>query len=489
MERIHAAIKGLMGTGTNLKSKVLIDFPGKLVILGFGSIGQGALPLILRHIGIDRKNITIVTGDTGGSAIARKEGIEFRVEPLNPQNYHSILQPLLGEGGFLLNLSVDVSSVQLVRFCQEIGALYLDACIEPWTGGYVDPTLTMTQRSNYGLRETLLGLKKDFPQGHTAVVAHGANPGIVSHFLKRALLQIAHDTEYAAEKPTSREEWAKLARDLEVKTIHIAEYDSQVTDKPKVIGRFENTWSVYGFHAEGVCQPSEVGWGTHEKYWPENARKHDTGCGAGIYFLQPGVRTLTRTWTPLHKNFIGRIVTHNEAISICDFLTLRNGDEVAYRPTVNYAYRPCDAAVLSLEETMGKNSQLQDEQRILLDEITSGMDELGILVMGHKKGAYWYGSQLTIDETRKLAPYQNATGLQVTAGVLGGMIWAMENPKSGVMEPDEVDFERVMEIAEPYLGTMTGEYTDWTPLKGREMLFPEDIDIADPWQFKNFRII
>ncbi len=51
-----------------------------------------------------------------------------------------------------------------------------------------------------------------------------------------------------------------------------------------------------------------------------------------------------------------------------------------------------------------------------------------MLLVGHKKNAYWYGSRLSIDEARKLAPYNNATSLQVTAAVLSGVIWAMENP-------------------------------------------------------------
>lgn len=155
---------------------------------------------------------------------------------------------------------------------------------------------------------------------------------------------------------------------------------------------------------------------------------------------------------------------------------------------MHYAYRPCDAAVLSLEETFGNERQLQDEQKILVDEITSGMDELGILLMGHKKGAYWYGSQLTIEETRALVPYQNATGLQVTAGVLAALVWAIENPQRGVVEADDVDFERAMEIIEPYMGNMFGEYSDWNPLKGHDGLFPDEIDNSDPWQFKNFRV-
>ena len=470
------------------KNKKYFNFPGKLVMVGFGSIGQGVLPLILRHIGIDRKNISIVTRDDRGRAIVDKEGINFVVEPLNPQNYHKVLEPLLGDKGFLLNLSVDVSSVHLIRFCQDRGTLYLDTCIEPWTGGYVDPTLTFTQRSNFGLRETALALKNSDNPGQTAVIGHGANPGVISHFLKKAMIQLAKDTGIFTEKPKCQIDWAKLAMNLEIKTIHVAEYDSQVSGEPKKLGQFENTWSVYGFHSEGVTQPSELGWGTHEKYWPVDAKKHSEDRESPIYMERPGGMNFVQTWTPLHKQFLGRLVTHNESISISEYLTYKEGGKTIYRPTVHYAYRPCDSAVLSLEETFGNDRQLQDEQKILLDEITSGMDELGILLMGHKKGAYWYGSQLTIDEARKLAPYQNATGLQVTAGVLGAMIWAMENPNRGIVEAEDMDFERLMEIIEPYMGKMHGEYTDWTPLKGRDGLFPDDVDLSDPWQFKNFRI-
>ena len=124
-----------------------------------------------------------------------------------------------------------------------------------------------------------------------------------------------------------------------------------------------------------------------------------------------------------------------------------------YRPTVHYAYHPCDSAVLSVHEFAGRNWHLQDRKRILMDDIISGIDELGVLLAGHKKNAYWYGSQLSIDEARKLAPYNNATSLQVTVSCLSGMVWAMENPNAGLVEPDEIDFRRNLEICMPYLGT------------------------------------
>src|SRR3989338_8881513 len=222
------------------QEKIHAKVPGKMVIIGCGSIGQGVLPLILRHLDIDPKDITIVAADDLGKKVAKEEGINLIVEALNPQNYHKVLEPLLGEGGFLVNLSVDVSSVALIKFCQDRGTLYVDTCIEPWTGGYVDPTLTFTQRSNFGLRETAIALKNGTP-GKTAVVAHGANPGIISHFTKRAMMNLAHDLGWERGKPNNQWEWARLARDLEIKTIHVAEYDTQVTETPKKLGRFENT--------------------------------------------------------------------------------------------------------------------------------------------------------------------------------------------------------------------------------------------------------
>ena len=468
------------------KYPVHVRFPGKILIIGFGSIGQGVLPLILRHIGVDRKKISIITASPLGRDIARKEGIPFRIQPLTRENYEKVLSRRIGPGDFLLNLSVDVSSLDLIQFCHKHDILYLDTCIEPWIGGYSDPSLTISQRSNYGLRENALALKKTSVGKATAVVAHGANPGIVSHFVKAALLNIAKKVNAKVKRPQNHKEWAALMKKLGVRTIHIAEYDSQVASTPKKIGRFENTWSVDGFHSEAINQPSELGWGTHEKHWPKGAEEHDFGCGAAIYLDRPGSKVLVRTWTPEHGHFLGRAVTHNESISIADYFSIKHKDETVFRPTVHYAYRSSDASLLSIEECLGNNNILQTEQRILMEEIESGMDELGVLLMGHKKGAYWYGSQLTIEETRKLAPYQNATGLQVTAGVLGGMIWAIEHPREGVVEADEIDHERIMKIITPYMGKMTGAFTDWTPLKRDGALFGDDADVSDPWQFKNF---
>jgi homospermidine synthase len=456
-------------------------------MLGFGSIGQAMLPLLFSELGMAPAQVRIIKTRPDASGVAGKEGVEVLVQPLDPGNFETVLAPLLAEGDFLLNLSVDVASLALVRFCWKRGVLYTDACTEPWPGRYDDPALPPTQRSNYALRDELLDFRMDKRQAPTACISQGANPGLVSCFVKAALLNMASDLLMKVDRPADHEEWGALARKLEVKVIHIAERDTQLAGTRRQRGEFVNTWSVGGFVSEGL-QPSELGWGTHEKQFPDDGLRHGYGCDAAIMLNRPGIATRVRSWTPLEGPYHGFLVTHAESISIPDHLSVRENGKVVYRPTVHYAYHPCDDAVSSLHELAGKNWQLQPVQRILREEITEGRDELGVLLMGNSRGVYWYGSRLTVEEARERVPYNNATSLQVAAGVLAAMVWALRNPQAGVVEADDLDHELVLEVATPFLGEVVGVWGDWTPLKDRSPLFPEPTDPDDPWQFINFRV-
>ena len=464
-----------------------VKFEGRLVMVGFGAIGQGVLPLLLRHIDIPRDRITIITAEERGHQEAADLGVHFVLEPVRRENMKDLLDQHLKAGDFLLNLSIDVGSIDLIRYCGPRGIVYLDTCIEPWAGGYTDASLSPALRSNYALRETALALRKEHGDT-TAVLTHGANPGLVSHLVKQALLDISVDTGTPVTPPKDCLGWAKLAQRLGVKVIHIAERDTQVSETPKRRGEFVNTWSVDGFIGEGM-QPTELGWGTHERHWPADAKGHDYGSQAAIYLERPGASTRVRTWAPKEGPFLGFLITHGESISIAEHLTVEENGKAVYRPTVHYAYHPCDDAILSLHELAGKNWTPQKHKRLMMSEISKGTDELGVLLMGHAKGAYWYGSRLSVGDARSLAPYNNATTLQVTSSVMAAVIWAMENPRAGIVEPDDMDYRRIIDLTLPYLGELSGSYGDWTPLQDRGTLYDEDIDREDPWQFKNFRVV
>ena len=286
---------------------------GPIVMIGFGSIGKGTLPLIERHFDYDKSRFVIIDPHEDGE-IAKQHGVRFIKQAVTRDNYREVLVPLLTAGGgqgFCVNLSVDTSSVDIMTMCREIGALYIDTVVEPWLGFYFDKNIGPEKRSNYALRETLLAAKHKSPGGTTAVSTCGANPGMVSWFVKQALLDIARDTNTPFNEPKSREGWGQLAHKLGVKGIHIAERDTQRSKKPKPMNVFVNTWSVEGFVSEGM-QPAELGWGTHEKWMPDNGRTHTDGCGAAIYLLQPGANTRVRSWCPTPGAQYGFLVTHNE---------------------------------------------------------------------------------------------------------------------------------------------------------------------------------
>ncbi len=464
---------------------------GPVVMIGFGSIGRGTLPLIERHFEYDKSRFVVIDPSDKNKFLLDERGIKLIQTGLTKTNYREILTPLLTAGGgqgFCVNVSVDTSSLDIMKLCREIGAFYIDTVVEPWKGFYFDKNIDAAARTNYALREMVRGEAKKNPGGVTAVSCCGANPGMVNWFVKQALLNIAADLGINDPEPKTREEWARLMHQSGVTGIHIAERDTQVSATPKPIKTFVNTWSIEGFISEG-SQPAELGWGTHEKWMPDTGRNHKNGCAASIYMLQPGANTRVRSWCPTPGAQYGFLVTHNESISIADYFTLREGSKVAFRPTCNYAYHPANDAVLSLHEMFGSGGYFQPAWHIMdEDEIIQGIDELGVLLYGHKNNAYWYGSQLSIEETKVVAPYQNATGLQVTSAVMAGMVWALENPKAGIVETDEMDFRRCIDVQMPYLGPVIGTYTDWNPLKDRNMFFPEDLDHDDPWQFRNILV-
>ena len=458
---------------------------GPVVMIGFGSIGRGTLPLIERHFDFDPDKLVIIEPNPDVAAELAERGLRHEQVALTEENYRDVLGGLFEPGkGFVVNLSVDTSSLDLMKFCRENGVLYIDTVVEPWAGFYFD-TDDNAARTNFALRQAVRDEKAANPGGTTAVSCCGANPGMVSWFVKEALLTLACELGEETSAPKDRDGWAKMMQTLGVKGVHIAERDTQYRTALREPGQFVNTWSVEGFIAEGF-QPAELGWGTFEPWFPENAHRQKIGNKVAIWLEQPGANTRIRTWCPTMGPQFGFLVTHNEAVSISDYYTVGAPDAPEFRPTCHYAYHPCDDAVLSLHEMFGSN-QIQEDHHILdVDEIEpGGIDELGVLLFGHAKNAMWYGSRLSNDEAKTLAPDQNATGLQVTSAVLAGMVWALENPNEGIVETDEMDHARCLEVQLPYLGPVEAHFTDWTPLTDRQTAFPEETIEDEPWAFRN----
>jgi homospermidine synthase len=234
-----------------------------------------------------------------------------------------------------------------------------------------------------------------------------------------------------------------------------------------------------------------MGWGTHERELPALAFEHSQGPRNQICLARMGMNTWVRSFVPGHT-IHGMVVRHGEAFTISDHLTVWEDGRAVYRPTVHYAYCPCDSAIASLHELRGNDYRLQRKLRIMTDEVTSGADILGALLMGHPYNAWWTGSDLSIDQSRRLVPHQNATTMQVAISAVAAAMWMIENPERGVSVPDDLPHDYILPIANSYLGRCISAPFDWTPLAGNASYFDGHDQIAtdpdDPWQFKNFMI-
>jgi homospermidine synthase len=478
-------------------------FPGRILVIGLGSVSRCTLPLMFELIEAAPSQYTVM--DFGAVAEdarwVRDHGASFVADRVTKDNYGDLLGQYSGPGDIIVDLAWNIDTVAILEWCRDHGVRYVNASLEVWDpyeGMGSQPPATRTLYARHmRLRQMIAGWGDN--HGPTAVLDHGANPGLVSHFTKAGLADIADQWLVDARPGPQRDavaharadnSWNLLSEALGVKVIHISERDTQVSAVPKRENEFVNTWSVDGFYEEGIA-PAEMGWGTHEKSLPQGAYGHFEGPKNQICIAHPGCRTWVRSWVPC-GDIVGMVIRHGEAFSISEALTVTEDGEARYRPTVHYAYCPTDAAVASMHELHMRNYDLQPAQRIMNDDIIGGRDELGCLIMGHPLTSWWIGSLLDINEARRLVPHQNATTLQVAASVLAAVKWLLENPSRGVCLPDDLPHGEILAHALPYLGPFVSRPVDWTPLKGwtdpftgygRRRPEPEDV-----WQFSTFLV-
>jgi homospermidine synthase len=500
-----------------------VDFKNNIVFFGFGSVAECTLPILLRQVNIDLKKVTILDALDKSEVLKNwtDQGVVFIQERITEENFKKTLDTYLSEGDLLIDLAYDISCIELLKWCRVHNVLYVNTSVEEWN--YIEG---FDERSPYdkSLYARHQEIDKEISSwfdnnGATAVLDHGANPGLISHFMKQGLIDLAK-----SKKITNKDEkeinFAELARKLGVKVILDTERDTQISNTPREPGEFVCTWSVLGFMEEATS-PAELGWGTHENLLPALANKPDRGPKNQIFLSRCGMNTLVRGFVPhdpkleipitqkeVHtKNkeagqhaemistcqdgdqIMGSLVRHGEAYTISNFLTTDDGK---YRPTVYYCYQPCDQAVASLQEVRGNDYRPLPRQRVIYDnEIVSGSDALGTMIGGYDdEHIWWCGTILNIEDAKVLLPLQNCTSPQVAIGLVAALMWAIENPKSGVCRPEDLPHDYVLEIAKPYLGTFVSQEYEWSPKKNFTNWYPEnkqsELDEKNLWGFQNF---
>jgi homospermidine synthase len=464
----------------------------KFVLIGYGSVSQCLLPLLLKHT-CKPHQITIIDMIDYQEKLTPyiQQGVKFINTKITKENYDSIFQAHLKPGDCLIDLSTFLDTISVVEWCAEHHVLNINTAINGWEDNHSDfNSVDVTINADHHDMNTLIQ-KYKYKKTPTIILEHGANPGLVSHLVKKALIDMSYHLEEQKKLPANSHDFIKdnafpeLAQSLGVKVIHIAEKDTQISHSPKKHNEFVNTWSVDGLFVESIC-PAELGWGSHEKVIPYEGSHFGIGNKNCVFLKKSGKNVKVKSWVP-NESFIGMVITHGEAISINDYLSIKNslGDTV-YCPTVHYAYCPSNHTILSIQELEHRSLALQSEIRIMNDEIIEGQDKLGVLIMGNSYTSWWSGSLLDIHSARQMIPNQSATTLQVAGAMIAAIQWMLQNPEEGIHYPDTLPWEPIIKIAEPYWGGYHSISTNWHPnhLKISPFEKPKDND----WTFQNFLV-
>ena len=457
------------------------EFTGKILVIGYGSIGQPTTVLISKHLDLNPDQITLLEKDDHSELFNsrhKNSGIKYVPKTeITRKNYKTILSKYLDAGDMIVNCSLNIDVEAILTWCMDNDVMQVDTSLERWSDDQDEGIPNLAERTLYHTHKILREKLGNTKGKATCVVTHGANPGYVTHLTKRALLTFTKTKE----APTDQEGWAKLMESSGVKVVHIAERDTQVIDDPKLKNEFVNSWSCEGFWAEGRA-PSEMGWGTHEYKEIEGGALQKDGTAA--YIKSPSVTNLVKSWVPEGGQYNGFCVQHSEAITISEYFTTKDGK---FRPSVYYVYQPTDAAIASIHELRGRELDMQIKYRIIKNEIISGMDELGVLLIGDDF-VYFHGSQISIEDARKLIPGESATSVQVAGSLLGAIAWMIKNPKMGYTEPEELPYDEILAIGDKYWSPLVHIKSEWTPAYDVNSLFKRDYDKKNKCSFNNFRV-
>lgn len=475
-------------------------FKNRVVLIGFGVVARALLPLLIKHLRVAPARMVVIDFADREAVLQPwiAEGLTFVRERVTPLSLSRLLSSHAARGDLIIDLAWSVDFFDIARWALENGVIYVNASLEAWDAGEERPRRTLVEASLYVRYAQLLQWRERWRGATTVLVDQGANPGLVSAFVKAGLLDLAAAAIAEGKVPAGpaeqlqrlieSEDFAELAHTLGVKVIHCSEWDTQRSRVSKSPDEFVSTWSAEAMWEESIS-PSELGWGTHEKQLPPGAIRPDFGPGNQIILPQRGLNTWVRSWVP-NQEIVGMVMAHGESFGLAHALTVRRDGRPLYRPTVNYAYVPCADSLVSLHELRARDYALHPKTRTPTNEIVDGADVVGALIMGHPLGAWWTGSMLTIDEARQKVPGANATTLQVAAGMLAATLWALRNPWAGPCLPEDLPHREILAAAGPYLGRFVSVKSDWTPLRGRHDGFgdesPNAVDPSDPWQFRNF---
>lgn len=456
----------------------MLEFKNKIVQLGFGAVGKSFFEKVSKEIKFDKEKYYIISRDkleyTFFLELGGKLG-NFIVAEIKRNNYEDIFSKYLEEGDIIIDFSDNVGTYDFIKWCANNNVMYLNTGETDW-----DDNWYSIFTENIKKNELRNEIKKEKNKNkYPIVLQHGNNPGLVSHFVKAGI-------EYIVKHQFKKDEYLNqllkekkfniLAKELDIKQIHVNDNDFQ-----KVKDRFDNNtlyspWSIDSFFFE-ILSEATANIGPHENINYQNeCNMIDTNNGF-LEFKDLAFNKKGKTYYPKGK-FNGYLVPHEETITIAKSLEVKEKDNVIYRPTVVFLYSPCDYSVEYLKnakvgEYTNQNDLLKDSktnkepiirgykypkrtQIIYKENINSGTEYVGVLLLGSKFNPVWVGNRIEkhfLYKSKKDSYWQTPTITPVSMSALSAFRWMIiHKEEGGIYFPDDIDeYNEIINFAEKYI--------------------------------------
>ena len=226
----------------------MINFNKKILIIGFGSVSQCTVPVLFKHINVDYSRVTIMDFEDIREKVSpwTALGVTSIQHQITPDNMAKTLATYVAEGDLIIDLAWNIDCCEILQWCHDHGVLYINTSVEVWDPYTGVETRHPSERTLYWRHTNIRRMTSQWKEkGVTAVLEHGANPGLISHFTKQGLLDIAGEviaqkrvTEAQAQvikELSEKRIFNELAMALGVKVIHCSERDTQISDVPKQV--------------------------------------------------------------------------------------------------------------------------------------------------------------------------------------------------------------------------------------------------------------
>ena len=431
----------------------------KFVFIGCGSSGRGLLEL-WQTIPNQLKNYKIIIvepKEIPDELLDRYDDIEHLKGKITKENMNKFFDEYIDENTFVINVSVDVDSLLLMKKCKERKAMYIDSSIEDYEEEAKKQKPIEQKTLYYRGIQTEKQLNKIRTHNAKSILhSHAMNPGLISCFVLYWIdWYVNKYGDAKMKKHLKKQEFGILSKQIGIDTIHVSEVDTQTTDLKYDPNIFYSSWSSNGFQEEARDLVQIVG--------EDNEFKNKIG------FVKSKIKPHTfymeeRGMNVEHESYIfndklepmkykGMMIPHYEPFSLSEWLSYGE-----YCPNIYYVYKPMPIALKSLEKLRENDYKLLEGYVLRGYNVTSGYDAVGATIILKDKRLFWCGSILDIFQTRKMGLiFTGPTCLQIVISMTRAIEYLIKHQKEGLITSEEIPYKYMVDNCKPFLGQFVCE--------------------------------